>query len=195
MYFLDIESLSVESTTVILSIGMLYVKDTNPKTYQELLDESIFLKLNAKEQVENYNRVVDSETLKWWAKQSDMTKKRSFVPSEKDLSVGLALDTLRLWCDKVGDRNKDMVWVRGSLDQMALDSLTKVAGRTSIFPYNSYRDIRTAIDILYPETSKNGYVDIDTNLCSGFDRSQVHKHSPEYDCAFDAAMMLYGVRS
>jgi hypothetical protein len=193
MLVLDIETLGVESNSVVLSVGMVYVNDTSPKSYNELLDNAIFVKLNAKEQIENYKRVVSKDTVDWWMKQSEMARERNFIPKPTDLSVTEAISILKTWVAKVSKKG-DHCWIRGSLDQVCLDSLFRAAGESTLLDYNVYRDVRTAIDLLYPETSKNGYVDVDPNLCIGFDRSQVLKHSPEHDCAFDAAMLLYGVK-
>ncbi len=193
MFFLDIESLSVESTTVILSIGMLYAKDNSPTTYQALLDNSIFLKLNAKEQINAYNRVVEKGTLEWWNKQGELAKDRSFTPKKTDLLCHDAIERLRKWTHHVCEKPKDEIcWIRGSLDQMALDSLCRAMKVEPILPYNAYRDMRTAIDLLYPETGKNGYVEIDTSMCPDYDRDKVLKHSPEHDCAMDACMLFFG---
>lgn len=191
MLFLDIETLGVESTSVILSVGMLYVDDLSPKTYQQLLDKSIFVKLSAKDQIDNYSRVVKKDTLDWWKDQSELARSRNLNPSANDLPVKEAIQILRSWVNKVSKKD-DQCWIRGSLDQVCLDSLFKSAGEETLLPYYVYRDVRTAIDFLYPETSRKGYVDIDSELCIGFSPDMVLKHSPEYDCALDAAMMLFG---
>lgn len=193
MFFLDIESLGVESTSVILSIGMLYAADNSPTTYQALLDSSIFIKLNARQQIERFNRVVDKGTIEWWNKQGELPRNRSYTPKKNDLSPEEAFTVLRRWVNSMTPKPKDEIcWIRGSLDQMAMDSLCKAMGIEPILPYNAYRDIRTAIDLLYPETGKNGYVEIDTTLCPDYDRSKVLKHSPEHDCAMDACMLFFG---
>jgi hypothetical protein len=191
MLFLDIETLSVESTAVILSIGALHISDTSPAPYTSLLNESIFIKLNAKEQIDKYNRTVSKDTLKWWSEQSDFAKKLNYTPSKEDWGVEESLTTLENWINKVSDKNT-LCWIRGTLDQVCLDSLYRAAGKAPPIGYNKYRDIRTAIDFLYPDTSKNGYVDVDPELCLGFDRDQVLAHHPVHDCARDCAMMLYG---
>ena len=193
MFFgLDVETLGVESTSVILSVGLCYVEDNSPRSYQDILDKSIFVKLNAKEQIEKYNRVVDQSTLEWWNKQSDYAKDRNYKPKKTDFGVVEGLTIINKWVDSIGTKDS-LCWIRGSLDQMCLDSLCKAADVNLPFKYNAYRDVRTALDLIYPD-SKNGYVDVDPELCIGFDRGLVLKHSPEHDCSFDMAMMLYGKR-
>jgi hypothetical protein len=190
MFCLDIETLGVESTSVILSVGMSHVSDTEPKSYQEILDNSIFVKLNAKEQVAN-NRFVDKSTVDWWNKQCDFAKERNYYPKKTDFSVAEGISVLQRWVNERAKKD-DICWVRGSLDQMCLDSLFKSVGAELLFRFNVYRDVRTAIELLYPETAKNGYVDVDPEYCIGFDRDQVLKHSPEHDTSFDLAMILFG---
>lgn len=193
MFFLDIETLGVESTAVILSVGMLYAADNSPTTYQALLDNSIFVKLNARDQIEKYKRTVDKGTVEWWSKQGDLPKDRSYTPKKTDMSPEEGIEVLRKWTKTMVAKPQDEIcWIRGSLDQMALDSLCKAMDVPAILPYNAYRDMRTAIDLLYPETGKNGYVEIDTTLCTDYDRSKVMKHSPEADCAMDACMLFFG---
>lgn len=190
MFCLDIETLGVESTSVILSVGISYVSNTEPKSYQDILDNSIFIKLNAKEQIAA-GRVVVNSTVDWWNKQCDFAKERSYYPKNSDLSVDEGISILQKWVNERAKKD-DICWIRGSLDQMCLDSLFRTADAAPLFPYNAYRDVRTAIELLYPETAKNGYVDVDPEYCLGFDRDQVLKHSPEHDCAFDLAMILFG---
>jgi hypothetical protein len=190
MFCLDIETLGVESTSVILSVGLSYVEDTQPKSYQEILDSSIFVKLNAKEQIEA-GRVVVKSTVDWWNDQCDFAKNRNYYPKKTDFSVADGIAVLQKWVNERAKKD-DLCWIRGSLDQMCIDSLFRAYDAEPLFKYNVYRDVRTAIDIMYPETSKNGYVDVDPELCLGFDRDQVLKHSPEHDTSYDLAMILFG---
>jgi hypothetical protein len=83
--------------------------------------------------------------------------------------------------------DKQTMWARGSLDQMAIDSLAVKFGLEELTGYAQWRDVRTAIDILYGTT--NGYVEVVHPL---FQRHQVIKHHPVHDCALDAMQLLYG---
>ena len=186
MYMFDIETLDVESTSVILSAAAIKFDPNDlTKTYQDYLDEALFVKFDVKEQMRDYNRTVSKDTMQWWSEQHDYVRKVSFVPSSDDLSVSEGLDRL---IDYVKVAEGDTIWSRGSLDQMAIDSLCKVAGKPLIAPYFTWRDVRTALDCL-TQTSKNGYCKIK----GGFDsRSNVIKHHPTHDCAFDIMMLLHG---
>jgi hypothetical protein len=83
--------------------------------------------------------------------------------------------------------DKQTMWARGSLDQMAIDSLAVKFALQEITGYNMWRDVRTAVDIMFGTT--NGYVEVDHPL---FKRHEVIKHHPVHDCALDAMQLMYG---
>lgn len=197
-FVLDIESLGVESTSVVLSVGMVYVdpdslmKD-NDKAYAQLLDtgfeqNAFFVKFKSVEQTKPpYNRVISKSTLQWWKdKTGEVQRADSLLPSSRDVSVVEGFESLRVWYNNKRNGVVLPIWTRGSLDQMALDSLCHSFDIEPLAPYNAYRDIRTAIDLIYPDGS-SGYVEI-----PDFDRDQVIKHNPVHDCAYDALMLLRG---
>ena len=70
---------------------------------------------------------------------------------------------------------------------MAIDSLAKKLDMHSITDYNMWRDVRTAVDILYG--TSNGYTDV---VHPEFRRHEVIKHHPVHDCALDAMQLMYG---
>ena len=191
MFCLDIESCGLESTTIILSVGIVYYDDTKPLTYQGLLDDSIFVKFDAIDQRTNYGRTVTPSTLDWWRKQSTLAQDTNLKPSPKDLSAKEGIAILRKWFTGHKDYKSSMIWVRGTLDQPAVESLIRALDEAPFAPYNNYRDIRTALDCFYPET-KNGYIDVDTEKCPDFNFSKVLKHHPVHDAAYDLCMLLAG---
>ncbi len=192
MFFLDIESTGIESTTAILSLAMIHVPDGTPRKAIELMDDYIFVKFDVKDQIERFNRTVDLGTIDWWKKQSEQARLKSFDRNpDLDMKTEDGLDILDAWIKRHKDYNKDLVWIRGTLDQMALDSLYGALGRKPTFNYNVYRDMRTAIDLLYPD-SNGGYVEVDSSLCEEFDQFQWIPHDPLHDIVRDSAMLLYG---
>ena len=192
MFFLDIETLGVESTAAILSIAIIYVPDAEPRPAVELMSDYIFVKFDVKDQISRFKRTVDMGTISWWKKQSDLARNKSYERNpELDLSSEEALDRIDAWVKKHKDYSNELVWIRGTLDQMAVDSLYAALKRKPPFNYNVYRDMRTAVDLLYPD-SKGGYHEVDSSLCVGFDALQWIPHDPLHDVARDAAMLLYG---
>lgn len=182
-YILDLETLGHESTTIVLSAALLYVDFETEFTYQELVDRCIFVKFNVEEQKQK-GRTFNQDTIDWWKQQEIHIVLKSAVPSPNDLSVKDGLKVLR---DEYKKNKKDLVWARGSLDSMAIDSLAGAFEEEVVAPWWNYRDVRTAIDLL-KETSKRSYCDI-----PGFDKATVQKHDPIHDVCYDAIQLRYGV--
>jgi hypothetical protein len=143
------------------------------------------VKFDVNEQ-KNYRRTMKKDTIDWWNNQGSLIKKASFVPSDADEPISTCLLKLKSYITMHGG-SKNIIWVRGSLDQMAIDSLAKAHGVDPIAPYHSYRDIRTAIDLLADSPSINGYCE----LKYPFNKDLVHKHHPVHDVAYDALMLTF----
>lgn len=195
MYFLDIETLGVSSETVILSVALLYFDEkVEGHTWESLYDSTYFVKLSVRDQVENYNRVVDKDTIAWWKNQGDLTREKSFTPKKSDLSAKEGISQLQQYVrDKSKFPKKELVWVRGSIDQVALDSLFKaVVGQERLFPFWNYRDIRTFVDF-NTETGARGYAEIDPERYPGtWNKDIVVKHNPIDDVVLDCLQLIYG---
>lgn len=185
MYVFDIETLDAESTAVVLSAALIYVNDGDD--YETMLNNACFVKFNAKIQAKEYNRSISKETLDWWGKIHPSIRSTSFDPTPEDLTPHEGIRVLKEYVAKYG--RDHTIWSRGSFDQVIIDSLCKKIDEELIFPYNNWRDVRTAVDCLCA-TAKNGYCDINHPT---FQRHNVIKHNPIHDCAYDAMMLLYGV--
>ena len=192
MFMFDIETLGVDSNAVILSLACIYFDpDSNP-TYKELKESAFFVKLNAKDQVERLGRKVDRDTVDWWAKQCDNVKIKSLKPSPNDVLAEDAVNMLRTWADSKNDK-KCYVWARGNLDELLYRALEfQITGSRddTVFAFNRWRDVRTAVDFL--TGSNNGYCKVDHPEFN-FD-IDVTKHDPVDDCASDIMMLIYGVK-
>ena len=111
----------------------------------------------------------------------------SLDPSSEDVSAEDGMTILHNYMNKYSDSRKQTMWARGSLDQLAIDSLATKLGMEPLTGYAQWRDVRTAVDILYGTT--NGYCGVDH---PDFERAQVIKHHPVHDCVYDAMMLMYG---
>lgn len=187
MFLFDVETLGVESTAVVLSAALIHFEPEKQPTYQDLLDNAIFVKFNAKDQIERLKRTVDIGTIEWWKNQHEYVRSVSFVPNSTDVTAEQGLTLLHDYMNKIPNATKETMWARGSLDQMAIDSLAVKVDMQQITGYNVWRDVRTAVDILYG--TSNGYVEVDHPL---FKRHEVIKHHPVHDCALDAMQLMYG---
>jgi hypothetical protein len=131
-------------------------------------------------------------TMQWWAKQCDNVKTVSFKPNKEiDVKFEDGYEQMRKWAASFNEPTS-WVWARGNLDQLVMDSFEEQLEIEPIWPFQRWRDVRTAIDILY-ETDK-GYVNVVVPpWVDTFDPTlHVTKHNPIDDCAYDIMMILYG---
>ena len=84
MAVIDLETLGVRSDSVILSLGLTFSRYDEVKTFDELVNEGLYLKFNIKEQL-NRSRVTQERVVKWWYNQSIEARKILYV-KEDDLS-------------------------------------------------------------------------------------------------------------
>jgi len=187
MFMFDVETLGIESTSVILSMACIYFNPEEKPNYQQLVDSAFFVKLDAKDQVNRLGRSVTKSTLQWWEKLHLSIKQKSLIPSATDVLAEDAIDALYDWQKQFPNNSKSTVWARGNLDQMVLGSLEDKLNREPVFHFGRWRDVRTAVDLLTGST--NGYCDIEH---PEFNKAIVIKHDPIHDCAYDAMMLLYG---
>ena len=184
----DIETLGTESNSVVLSFALIPFQLDEKPTYQELLDRALFVKLDVQQQIRTLKRTVDKDTMDWWTKQSEMARDKSFNKDNKrDTDCATGLTIMRNWANlsSLTNENRDVIfWARGSLDQVVIDSLSKQIHGQMVIPFNNWRDVRTAVDILV-EGASGGYCKV-----PGFDREVVVKHDPVHDCAFDILQLL-----
>ena len=187
MFIFDVETLGVESNAVILSAALIHFDADKRPTYQDLLDNACFVKLNSMDQIKRLNRSVDMGTLEWWQNQHEYVRSVSFDKNSTDILAEDAITILHNYMNKFPNARNQTMWARGSLDQIVIDHLTGKLDLQTITDYNKWRDVRTAVDILYGTT--NGYCEVDH---PEFERASVIKHHPVHDCALDAMMLMYG---
>jgi hypothetical protein len=191
MFMFDVETLGKESNSVILSMAAIHFDPANPKPYKEYKDSAFFVKFEVEDQIKRLDRKVGKSTMQWWAKQCDNVKAVSFKPNKFDVKFEDGYEQMRKWANTFNEP-KSWVWARGNLDQLILDSFEEQLGIEPIWPFARWRDVRTAIDIMY-ETDK-GYINVVTPpWVDAFDpKLHVTKHNPIDDCAFDIMQLLYG---
>lgn len=187
MFCFDVETLGVESNSVILSMACIYFRPDDKPTYKELKESAFFVKLNVRDQVENYGRKINKGTIEWWEKQCLNAKNWSYIPDKNDKSLADGISALHEWAQSKNDKGC-WVWARGSLDDVILQAAERQLKVDPVFAYSRWRDVRTAVDIL--TTSKNGYCTVD-HPDFMYERD-VTKHNPIDDCALDVMMLLYG---
>jgi DNA replication protein DnaD len=187
MFMFDVETLGKESNSVILSLAAIYFDSATKPSPQELRDSAFFVKFNVEDQIKRLNRKVGKTTMQWWAKQCDNVRKTSFDVSPSDVIFEDGYEKLRQWAESKNDK-KCYVWARGNLDQLIIDSFEEQLEIQPIWPFQRWRDVRTAIDILY--NTNRGYCKVDY---LGFDPTlHITKHNPTDDCVYDIMQLIYG---
>lgn len=190
MFVFDVETLGKDSSSVILSMACIYFNPEEKKSYQELKDSAFFVKLDAADQIQRLGRTTKKSTMEWWAKQCTNVKNKSFRPSVEDVTPEVAIEKMREWSTQFPKHDSCIVWARGNLDQLVLDSMEEQLEVKPVFYYSRWRDVRTAIDFIIG--SPSGYAKVDY---PGFDpKIHVTKHNPVDDCAYDAMQLMYGVK-
>lgn len=183
----DVETLDVESTAVVLSAAIVYFDPKESISYQQLLDRTLFVKFNVEDQIKRLKRTISKSTLEWWAKQAKYVQDKSIKPSSSDLLVEDGVDRIVQYMNRYENPKEHTMWARGALDSLVIDSLCVSIDKEPITNYYTWRDVRTAIDIIYG--SGNGYCEIEH---SEFDKDRVLKHLPYHDVCLDVMMLLYG---
>ena len=184
----DVETLGKESNAAILSMAAVYFDPEKKTSPQQMRENAFFVKLDAKDQLTRLKRTVTKSSLAWWNKQCDNVKEISLRPNVNDITIEVGIEGLRDWASKVDPQGKCIVWARGNLDQLVLDSMEEKLGVEPVFFFNRWRDVRTAVDLLKNTTT--GYCQVDY---PGFNASiDITKHNPVDDCILDAMMLLYG---
>jgi hypothetical protein len=187
MFCFDIETLGVESTSVIASAAIVHFEPTINYSYQELLDNTLFVKFNIPDQIKRLKRTVDQPIMDWWAKRSEFIRNANLTPHSDDYLAEDGIDRLQAYIDKYPKGREQIFWARGTLDQVCIDSLCNKVDKNTISEFYTWRDIRTAIDIIYGTT--NGYCEVaDLN----FNKNLVIKHLPYHDICLDVKMLING---
>ena len=185
-FMFDVETLSTESTAVVLSAAICYFDLEEEVTFEQLKERTLFVKFNSREQLTGENkRHISKSTLDWWSKQAEFTRARSLLPHKDDLNAADGIDALLMYVETFGEKNSSM-WARGSLDQMCIDSLCNWAGKPPLTHFNNWMDVRTALRCLKDTINKYGYCDI-----PNFDRDLVAKHDPVDDVCIDILQLRY----
>lgn len=180
----DFETLSQDPQTgVVLSFAMLNYSEQrfidNPYTYQELLNSAKMIKFDVQNQVTNYSRKIEKETLDWWSKQNEEAKKQ-LVPSADDKSIA------ELYSFFVVNRatNLEKIFTRrNTFDPIFMSSIMKITGNPEPYDWWTVRDTISFINGL-----SYGVELSDKFIPDGLQDSFV-VHNPIHDIAMDVMRM------
>ena len=110
---LDIETLGSVNNSAILSVGMVAVDSKEDYTFDELIKDGYYAKLDVKSQVEA-GRKIHQDTLDWWATQGSEAQ-HILKPSEDDMIHTELCGSMISWLKKQGvNISKAKYYSRGS---------------------------------------------------------------------------------
>jgi hypothetical protein len=187
MFCFDIETLDTESSSVILSAAIVYFDGKEKLSYQQYLDRTLFVKFNAVDQIKRLKRTTSKDTMEWWSKQAEYVRNQSIKPKPDDYSAEEGIDKIIQYMNQYEKPREQIMWARGSLDQVVIDSLCKAVDKPCITEYYVWRDVRTAVDIIYG--TSNGYCEVDH---PDFNRDSIPNHLPYHDICIDVMMLTQG---
>jgi hypothetical protein len=151
----------------------------NPYTYQEILDKTQYMKFDVEDQVKNYNRKIEKDTLEWWSRQNKEAQKK-LAPSADDKSIadlyGFFIVNKPVNLNKVYTR-------RNTFDPVFMTSLMKATGNPEPYDWWSVRDT-----ISYIEGLSYG-VDLNPGFIPEGLEDKFVKHDPTHDIAMDVMRM------
>lgn len=152
----DTETLGTKPNSVVLSIGAtaFSLVPGNSNDFQTYIKHGFYAKLSIKDQVVNFGRKIDENTVNWWKNQS-VEAQEVVRPSSDDMTMIDALNSLNAWIKTVqGYKWKDSyVWCRGNyFDFPMLESMYDQADIKCGYNTWKIRDVRTYVDILTGDT-------------------------------------------
>lgn len=184
---IDLETLDIQTSAKILSIGVVPWNQGENTTFQELLEResSLYLKIDMNSYLSPSLSFTEStSTVEWWDKQGEAAQ-HVLQEEDSDVPIRVALSYLKQHLDKyVKPLSKDagLIFCRGyDFDGGILEHAFSQCGLPLPWQYNRFRCVRTVIDTL--ALTRNGYV-YEKNP-DGF-----IKHHALHDAAKDTLTML-----
>jgi hypothetical protein len=157
----------------------------NPYEYEELIDKVATIKFDVNDQVKNYNRKIENDTLEWWKNQSEEAQKQ-LRPSSEDVSISELYNFMILNTNTINLRR---VYTRNNtFDPMFLYSLCLATGKPLPYDWWLIRDTKSMIDGL-----SHGMDLKDDFIPEGLSEKFV-AHDPKHDVAMDVMRLQTLIR-
>lgn len=185
-YIFDFETMSTiaEDGVVLSCATLLYdeerIRSDDPYTYEELLDNTSYIKFDVEDQVKVHNRTFEQDTIEWWKQQGSEARK----VLQADPNVDVSISELDSFIVNSGVMLAKKVYSRGKLDPDFIESIyQRVLKKPYPYPHWKLRDTRTMIEgMAWPETLDN------TFMPDGLKEKFVH-HDPRHDITLDVMRM------
>jgi len=181
----DFETLGQDQKkSVVVSFAIIAFSEKRylyePYTYEELVDSCKYIKFDVEDQVVNFGRKINKETVDWWNSQGDEAKKQ-IRPSPEDRSIYELYELLINSCECPKIKKS---YTRGNtFDPMFLQYLMDDTGHQDPFHWRTVRDTRSMIE------GMSFGMDLDNGFTPGDIASKFVKHDPRHDVAMDVMRM------
>lgn len=146
-------------------------------TFEELVNETKFVKFDVEQQTKHYGRKIQKSTLEWWKEQGEDAIAK-IKPSPDDVSIS----TLPNWWKENTPDYIEKAWTRNNtFDPVILDFIYEQFADQNDKPHNwwSIRDTRSYIEGLsFGSNLKNNFIP------EGIE-NKITKHDPTHDVALD----------
>lgn len=188
----DFESLGLNENSVLLSLGVVAFdtkdydiqSDGVETTFNKLLKQGLYVKLDAKEQTQKYKRTIDKSTLMWWTEQGEEAKD-VLRKSDDDVSLDRMELLLKDYFELNGVTKNTPVWSRGYTEPMWYESVKLNLNTYGSIRHYQYRDIRTLLNVVIEDKylSRN-------HINTIKQPENFIKHNALHDVCFDAVQFL-----
>lgn len=181
----DFETLSTDKVNgVVLSLAKLTVDEdklnsSQPYKFLELVSMTQEIKFDVADQVKNYGRKINKDTLNWWSEQSEEAK-TVLKPSP---GLDRPLDNIKQFVYDMKDSR--LVFSRGDFDPLFLDYILQDVGGVVPFQFWAWRDTRSYIDGL----------SYGTNLKNSFIPPDVAEDFIPHNASHDVSMDIYRIQT
>ena len=186
----DFETLGNQYTGVAVSLAILRFNESNyaldPYNYDNLVEDTAFIKFDVEEQVKKFGRKIDKSTLEWWGKQSEEAQQQ-LKPSPSDVSISNLWNFITEYTQGMDMRR---VYTRGNMfDPVLMEKLLYACDKGILYPWWNVRDTRSFLDgLLWGSDIDNKF------MPDGCAQSFIH-HDPRHDIALDVMRMQNVVRA
>lgn len=187
----DFETLSQNPQNgVVISMAMLNFStykfvDETPYTYEDLLEKCDYIKFDVKDQVTNWGRKIEKETVEWWKNQSTEAQ-NTIKPMSTDQSIA---DLYGFFVVNKATNMSKVYSRRNTFDPIFMTSLMKATGNPEPYDWWLVRDT-----ISYIEGLSHGIELKDNFIPEGLEEKFV-KHDPRHDIAMDVMRIQTLVRA
>lgn len=194
-FIIDFETFDNKPTAMAIDLAVLVFENNpeNPPNFKDLVKQGRRWKLDLRSQAETRSR--SPSTINWWKQQSDEAK-QNLVPTDKDVTVKVAITEFLEYLKEQGiDPWKSQAWCRGqSFDFPILVNMLQEVYKTNdtdeVEPVKFWnqRDVRTAVEALMMSRGMCT-VPLEKGTLDGF-----VAHDSVHDCAKDVMMLIYAQR-